>query len=240
MLRLLFVFGVVLIGIVGPGVLGPAQAASTRPTVAVLYFDYAGDDAELKVLSKGLASMLITDLSANEGFDVVERDRLQDIIAELELSRSDLVDPAKAVKVGRLVGAQRMVIGRYFEFVGQLRFDVHMVDVETAVNVCGIGALGKRVDFFDIEADLADQLAVALLSDGVSCKEPRPGSPPVVPAKQGRKLEALPVSTAAKYGQALEAVDAGEKEDAKKLLDEVVAEEPRFVLAQEELAKLLK
>ena len=95
----------------------PATGATgeAAPTVAVLYFNYEGGDEELKALSKGLASMLITDMSANGGFQVVERERLQELIGELKLSQSDLVDPDKALKIGKLVGAQRMVFGRYFE-----------------------------------------------------------------------------------------------------------------------------
>ncbi|HEY0097105.1 MAG TPA: hypothetical protein VGB96_22445, partial [Archangium sp.] len=40
----------------------PSQAAE-KPTVAVLYFDYAGKTEEMTPLRKGLAQMLITDLS---------------------------------------------------------------------------------------------------------------------------------------------------------------------------------
>lgn len=218
----------------------PEPAAEARPTVAVLYFGYEGDDPELRQLSKGLASMLITDMSANSGFDVVERERLQEIIAELELSTTDLVDPDKALKVGRLVGAQRMVTGRYWELMGQLRIDSRMFDVETSVQVCTVGVTGTRADFFEIEADIADRLSVAMLSDGSDCKVPRPDAPPLVPARKGRTIETLDVSVAAKYSTALDAIDAGNKDDAQEILSEVVGLEPGFTLAKDELDRLLK
>jgi len=210
------------------------------PTVAVFNFDYDGKDEELAALRTGLASMLISDLTAQQGFEVVERERLQQLIAELELGKSGKLDTKRAAEIGKIVGAQRMVVGRYFEFMGQFRIDARMFEVETSVQLCSVGVTGKREDFFDIEADIADKLAVAMLSDGQNCKEPRPGAPAVVPVKAHRKLDALPIATAATYSRALDAKDGGDEEQARKLLDEVVKKEPEFTLAKDELAKLLK
>ena len=210
------------------------------PTVAVFNFDYDGKDDELAALRTGLASMLISDLTAQQGFEVVERERLQQLIAELELGKSGKLDTERAAKIGKIVGAQRMVVGRYFEFSGRFRIDARMFDVETSVQLCSVGVTGHRDDFFDIEADIADQLAVAMLSDGDNCKQPRTGAPAVVPAKQGRTLDKLPIPTAATYSRALDAKDQGDPKKAKELLDKVVEEQPEFSLAKEELAKLLK
>ncbi len=219
---------------------GFAKPPEPLPTVAVFSFDYDGKDEELSALRTGLASMLISDLTAQEGFEVVERERLQQLVAELELGRTGKLDPKRAAEIGRIVGAQRMVVGRYFEFAGKFRIDARMFDVETSVQLCGVGETGHRDDFFDIEARIADQLAVAMLSDGKNCKEARPGAPKVVPAKTGRELDKLPIATAANYSRALDAKDRGDEAAARELLDKVVEEEPKFSLAQQELAKLLK
>ncbi|MEM6925747.1 MAG: CsgG/HfaB family protein [Myxococcota bacterium] len=217
-----------------------AKGPPPLPTVAVFNFDYDGKDEELSALRTGLASMLISDLTAQEGFEVVERERLQQLIAELELGKSGKLDAKRAAEIGKIVGAQRMVVGRYFEFGGKFRIDARMFEVETSVQLCSVGVTGHRDDFFDIEADIADQLAVAMLSDGKNCKQPRAGAPKVVPAKTGRKLDKLPIATAADYSRALDAKDRGKKDEAKALLDKVVEEQPEFSLAQEELTKLLK
>src|SRR5437763_761500 len=63
----------------------PARATETKPTVAILYFDYSGKDEQLGVLRKGLAQMLISDLSSQEAVRIVERDRLEEILKELKL-----------------------------------------------------------------------------------------------------------------------------------------------------------
>ena len=213
--------------------------AKNTPTVAVLYFDYDGKDEELQALSKGFASMLITDMSANSGFEVVERERLQELIGELKLNQSDLADPAKAVQIGKLAGAQRMVVGRYFEVMGRFRVDARMFSVETSVQVCGVGVTGRRDDFLDIEAQIADKLSTAMLSDGENCKVPREGAK-IVPASTNRTMSKLSVSTAANYSRALDAIDTGKNEEAKEILNQVVEEEPEFKLAHDELIRLLK
>ena len=54
--------------------------AQSKPTVAVLYFNNSvlGKDNEaMQPLSKGLADLLINNLSGNAGIRVVERDRIQ-------------------------------------------------------------------------------------------------------------------------------------------------------------------
>jgi len=209
-------------------------------TVAVFSFDYDGKDEELASLRTGLSAMLISDLTAQRGFEVVERERLQQIIAELELGKTGKLDPKRAAEIGEIVGAQRMVVGRYFEFSGRLRIDARMFAVETSVQLCGVGVTGHRDDFFDIEADIADQLAVAMLSDGENCKQPRAGAPAVVPTRTHRSLAKLPITAAATYSRALDAKDAGDPLKARGLLDKVVEEQPEFTLAQTELAKLLK
>jgi TolB-like protein len=217
-----------------------APAVPDTPTVAVLYFDYEGEDADLLALQKGLAQMVITDLSSNAGYRVVERDRLEDILAELKLNRSEHIDPKKAVEIGKLVGADLTVMGSYFEAMGVFRIDTRIVDTATSVVTCGVGETGKKDDFLGIESRLSDKLSVAVLSDGQDCSSPRPDRPPPTPVLPRKPIQALPVATAATWSRALDAIDRDQPDEAKALLQEVVKVEPAFSLASDELASLLK
>ena len=96
----------------------PASAADSR--VAVLYFENQGNP-ELEPLKVGLAQMLISDLTGTPGVAMVERTQLQAILNELELGHSGKVDPETAARVGKLLGAEYMVLGTYFEMMGTLR-----------------------------------------------------------------------------------------------------------------------
>ena len=107
-----------------PGVAGsndkPKKKAKSDPTVAVLYFDYSGNDPDMAVLKKGLANMLITDLIEVEGLKVVERARLQELLGELKLNKSKTIDRRKAVQIGKMAGALYIIVGHYLTFKNEL------------------------------------------------------------------------------------------------------------------------
>src|SRR5688572_12008201 len=86
-----------------------STALAAKPTVAVLYFDYQGKDEQMGMLRKGLAQMLISDLSGSDRFQIVERDRLQEILEELKLVETKHIDKSSAAKIGKLLGARYMV-----------------------------------------------------------------------------------------------------------------------------------
>ncbi len=108
----------------------PGRALAGPGTLAILYFDNQGNP-DLEPLKVGLAQMLITDLRGTTGVTVVERARLQEILDELELGHSGVADPDTAARLGKLLGAEWMLLGSYFELMGTLRIDARLVKVET-------------------------------------------------------------------------------------------------------------
>jgi tetratricopeptide (TPR) repeat protein len=80
-------------------------------TVAVVEFDSSEMPPELAPLAKGLAEFTAQDLGKVGSLRVVDRLKLDAIRKELELSRSELADPATAPRIGRLVGGRRLVTG---------------------------------------------------------------------------------------------------------------------------------
>lgn len=116
-----------------------AQAGGTpdqRPTVAVMpYFDNASvmNRADYESLGKGIADVLISELSGNDAIRVVERDRIQQLIDEQNLAGSGRVDKATAVQAGKLLGAQHMIFGGFIvDPKGRIRLDARAVNVETS------------------------------------------------------------------------------------------------------------
>jgi TolB-like protein len=219
-----------------------AAPPDARPTVAVLYFDYSGKDGEMAVLKKGLAQMMISDLSALDGVRLVERDRLEEILAELKLAQSGKIDAATAAKVGKLLGARYLVLGGYFDLMGTLRADARVVEVETGKVLQSTGAQGKPQDFLDLEQKLSANVAKILSAKATAAVVPETApatatagatKPPKPPAK-------LATKTALRYSKALDAKDRGDKATAKKELAAVVQEQPDFRLAQLDIDKLIQ
>lgn len=89
------------------------KAAGTPGTLAVLYFINKTDSPALDPVQKGLAYMLITDLGKVDGLQIVERARLQALVEEIGLGKSGLVESETAPRVGRLLGAGKVVGGKF-------------------------------------------------------------------------------------------------------------------------------
>lgn len=89
-----------------------AQQPGSPRIVAVLPLRFSGPDvANLGPLERGLADLLITDLSKSKNLTVVERDRMQAITDEINLSKTNQVDAATTVRAGKLIQAGRIVQG---------------------------------------------------------------------------------------------------------------------------------
>jgi len=217
-----------------------AAPASRTPTVAVLYFDYQGKHEELAVLKTGLAQMLISDLGAGEAWRIVERAQLQALLDEQKLGQSGQVDRATAARVGKLLGAQLMVLGSFFELGPTLRVDARLVDVETGRIVHTIGVNGKADDFLEVERKISADLEQSLVNEAAK----RPVSSPVAPSVPRHPRPTPPAhlksTTAVKYSQALASADKGDRRAARATLQNVLTEQPDFALARADLERLMQ
>jgi TolB-like protein len=218
-------------------------AASAGPTVAVLYFDYSGKDDELAFLRKGLTQMLVTDLSESKKLRLVERIDLESVMQELKLNRTNKIDRKSANRIGKLLGARYLVTGGYFEFLGRLRVDAKIINVETGA-VKGIGVHRDSADFMLLEEELSQQLHSELLAlhkiksqttRKAARKAARKGS-----AEAGKNVRKVKARTVARYGKALDAIDQGKKKVAMKELKAITAADPYFKPAAAELRDLLR
>ncbi len=80
-------------------------------TVAVMPWTYVGSDESLRPLGYGIAHLVITDLSKIGALRLVERERVQILLDELELASGGRVEPRTAARAGRLLRAERVVQG---------------------------------------------------------------------------------------------------------------------------------
>jgi TolB-like protein len=92
-----------------------SQVVSTPPepgSIAVQAFVNRGNDA-YRAMAKGLAAMVIADLSKVPGLKVLEREKVQLLVNEAKLGDSGLADTASAVRSGRLMRAEKVVVGNF-------------------------------------------------------------------------------------------------------------------------------
>lgn len=201
-----------------------AAPPAAKKVVVVLYFDNNSKVSEYDVLQKGLADMLVTDLSAVESLQVVEREKLQKLLEELSLQSSRYFDPATAQKLGNGLGAQYAVTGALATFDPQLRIDVRLVEIATAKVLMADFVVGPKEKFFDLQQALVKKFVAGL--NGQAPTESRSG-----PAD---------LAVVLKYWRGLESGDQGDLKAASSQLAEVVRDAPDFTLGKEKYAAVLK
>ena len=93
-----------------------ASFAGGKPRIAVLEFGHKALNARWWGSGGAAQDMFITQLVKSGKFTVVDRERLDAIMREKGLSLSGDVDPATAVKAGKLIGVEYMFFGNVTEF----------------------------------------------------------------------------------------------------------------------------
>lgn len=98
-----------------------AQSRSSRPTVAVLDLDFGSVQQWWSGnwdIGKGVADLIVDELVNDGSFRVIERKRLDAILAEQNFSNSDRADPSAAsvAKIGKALGVKYLVVGSITKF----------------------------------------------------------------------------------------------------------------------------
>lgn len=132
-------------------------------TVAVMAFRYTGSDSAFRPLERGLAALVVTDLSRVRQLRIVERARLQALLDELQLAESGRVDPATGARSGRLVRASEVVQGQFsVDPTAGFRIDATVVRAADA-QVAASGSNTDRLQaMFDIEKAVVFELLAKL------------------------------------------------------------------------------
>jgi curli biogenesis system outer membrane secretion channel CsgG len=122
-----------------------AQAQTTsRPRIAVLDFEFSstgtnrnwwyglyGDEGP----AEGVSDLLTNKLVQSGAFTVIERSRIADILQEQNLGASGRIDPSTAAQIGRILGADVVVIGSITRF--------NLGEDEGDVSILGFGGSGN-------------------------------------------------------------------------------------------------
>ncbi len=119
-------------------------------------------DKQYDALAEGFADMLAATLSEQKTVKVVERQRLIDLLKEQRLTLLGLTDPAAAVKVGKLLKADRILIGGIAKLEETFIINVHAYETETARLVASEQVQGKPEEIESATYDLVNKLCKKL------------------------------------------------------------------------------
>lgn len=102
------------------------MAAQGKPRVAVLSFEYDGVRSAAAAalgssqdVGTGVSDVLVKELIDGGNFILVERNAIDAVLKEQNLSNSDRADPATAARIGRLLGVEAIILGSVTQFAVQ-------------------------------------------------------------------------------------------------------------------------
>jgi curli biogenesis system outer membrane secretion channel CsgG len=126
--------------------LGSLACAQQKKRVAIMNFDYGtvrtdvaaifGSDQDV---GKGIADMLVDRLVNGGKYSVIERKKLDTLLAEQNFSNSDRADPSSAAKIGKLLGVNAIIVGSITQFGRD--------DKSTTVGGAAAGVVGRHFGF---------------------------------------------------------------------------------------------
>lgn len=148
-----------------------AQASSKR-RVAVLDFDFSSVSSPSLLtafpgISKGTSDILVNSLVQGDAYSVIERSRIEAVLAEQDLGTAGRLDPTTAAEIGRILGVDAVILGSVTQFDVQQK--------RSGFSVGGLFGENKRKTTADVQLNVrmvstttAEILAVA---DGTGTAE---------------------------------------------------------------------
>lgn len=196
-------------------------------TVAVLDFANHSKDPTLEGYRLGFRDMLTTDLSKLSSIKVLERARLDALLKEHDLAKTDFIDADTAVRLRKGLSAHAMLSGSYVISGDDIRVDVRLVSVETGEVIQAEAVEGKKSDMFGLQKSLAAKVLSGLDIAPTEAEQEALNQP------QTREFDAFRL-----YSEARLAQQQGKREEAKKRFNEALQLDPEFTLAARELDRL--
>jgi tetratricopeptide (TPR) repeat protein len=195
-----------------------SPASYPDSSIGVVYFNGDRLPDSLRPLAKGLAHMMVTDLSKVSRLLVVERLRVDKILEELKLSSSAAFDSTTAPRMGKLLGAAHVLGGDISGLPQErLRVDPQLVSAKTGeVELPGeqVGALSR------IMAMEKDMVFSVLKQMGIKLRP-----------EERTAIAKVPTDSLAAFlafSRGLEYADRGDYEKAEREFDRARTIDPSF------------
>lgn len=212
---------------------GTSAWAQVSKLPAVVVWDFENQTAlatlpaeRIDFLKRSLSENLTSALLQVAGLPVVERQRLKDLLAEQKLAAGALADEDTRLRLGKIVGAQRMVFGGFFVLGEEVQVHVRVIDTASSRVLFSDEATVPVAEVMALTATMNRRLAQAL-----------GGGSGALQAGTDTRNHAPEVWQA--YDRALALADAGNFDAAVQALQFLLERDRDFLPAERQLVALL-
>ena len=129
-----------------------------KTKIVILPYEYLSDDIKYQWLSKGFSETLIEPILNTEKYTVLEGTLRDKVINEINFQQGKYVDIKSAVKIGKMLGANEIVIGSYQVHENKIMIFSRIVDVETSkiIDNSSINFEDSILDPFKMQKNYSD------------------------------------------------------------------------------------
>ena len=112
--------------------------------IAILPFVYL--DGSFSVEGRLVSDLLFMELAKQSGkVELLERERLANILEEHKLNEKGMLDPATAPEIGKIIGVNAYVFGRIVDLGHKLQLTLRVVDTQSKVIAQQNFSMNKRI-----------------------------------------------------------------------------------------------
>ena len=140
---------------------------TSRPlSITLLNFESKGSLANRAGEYELLTFKLTQFLQGKKRISVVERELIDKLLEELNLSSSDLSDPATALKLGKIIGARFIATGNIVRVEKETQVTLRVIETETSSVKCALSKITEQTaNLSNIAEILSDEVAKKLVEE---------------------------------------------------------------------------
>jgi eukaryotic-like serine/threonine-protein kinase len=211
-----------------------SSAATARParrSIAVLGFRNLSGRPEEGWLSTALAEMLSTELEAGEKLRLVSGEDIARAKLDLPLVETDSLSRETLARLHKDLDSDLIVLGSYTALGEKrgtrIRLDLRLQDTVAGETIADVAVVGSEADLFDMVSQAGSRMREKLGVEAVS------------PVEAVSVRSSLPSNRAAVrlYSEGLARLRVFDAPEARDLLQQAIAADPKFALAHSALAE---
>ncbi len=130
--------------------------AFAEKRIAVLPFDVPDSRPDMKQFGVGITDTITIALGNVKEYIMIDRSQLQNILKEQTIQHSGFIDSEKAVKLGKLMGAEVLIIGAIQHEGATYRITARLTEVESGKIIKAVQVTGNSI--FDLQDKLAFEI----------------------------------------------------------------------------------
>ena len=184
---------------------------TSEEVVSVLYFENLRGIQDHQWISKGIADSLISELAPVEGLTLVEREELQEVIDEQQLSLSGLTAADGAAELGRMLNAGFLVSGSFAVMGENIQVNCRITNTSSARIENSTTETIPFSSLPSLQFRLAEFVCVTL---GYEIQTENPVRPSLTAMEH--------------FYRGIDLFDRGQYREAVLLLEKAVSEEPAY------------